>query len=241
MRDDPVAGATRSHEGRRDASLVEPIGSPFADCTQRVREILLHERLTRTPRSAVSLEKDRRRRAVLAKVFDALAQHVGIALFEDESAFSQRDRGRDQGRTRQRAVLLAHVFKTMHRAGNGDGQMPTDAEICDHIALLIEKHVGLRRERRSFPEVDKCFLPIGELNRHEAAAAEIAGRWIGHRERVTHRNGGVDRGSAALEHVDADLRREMLRGDDHAVFGCDGRGGSSLSRRLSAEADQRDE
>ena len=38
-------------------------------------------------------------------------------------------------------------------------------------------------------------------------------------ERVADRDRGVDGVAAALEHVDADLARQVLRGHDHAVLG----------------------
>ena len=80
-----------------------------------------------------------------------------------------------------------------------------------------------RGERRLFAEVDEGLAPVGELDRHEAAAAEVAGGGVDDGQRVADGDRGIDRVAAVLQHVDADLGGEMLRRDDHAVFAANGR------------------
>ena len=79
---------------------------------------------------------------------------------------------------------------------------------------------------RFFAEVEEGLAPVRQLNRHETAAAQVARRGIHHRQRIPHRNGGIDGVAAVLEHIDADMAGQMLGGDHHAVFGRDrGHGG----------------
>jgi hypothetical protein len=67
-------------------------------------------------------------------------------------------------------------------------------------------------------KIKERLSSIGKPDRHEAAAAEIAGGRIDHRERIADRNGRIDRAAAALENVDPDFRRKVLRRDDHGLF-----------------------
>jgi hypothetical protein len=73
----------------------------------------------------------------------------------------------------------------------------------------------------AFSRKSMNVAPVGELDRHEAAAAEAAGGREHHAERITDCDRGVDRVAASLQDVDADLGGEVLAGDDHAVAGAD--------------------
>ena len=57
------------------------------------------------------------------------------------------------------------------------------------------------------------------MDHHEAAAAEIAGARIGHREREAGRHRGIDRIAAAVEDLDADAGGTALLRHHHAVVG----------------------
>ncbi len=101
--------------------------------------------------------------------------------------------------------------------------MPS-AESSDFVAVGLavgtEEDIACGRERRDLAIVDRdVFVPVGEMNHHEAAAADIARARIGH----GHREAGGDRrvdGVAALPHdLGADARRNLLLRHDHAMFG----------------------
>ena len=64
-------------------------------------------------------------------------------------------------------------------------------------------------ERRGLAKVDEGLAAVGELQRHEAPAAEIARRRIDDRERITHRDRGVDRIAAAAQYIDTDTGGEL--------------------------------
>ena len=79
---------------------------------------------------------------------------------------------------------------------------------------------------------------FGEMNHHEAAAADIAGARIGHRHGKAGRDRGIDRIAALLEHIGADRGCEPFLRHHHAVFGGNrtgrigGRGRSRAARIL---------
>ena len=58
---------------------------------------------------------------------------------------------------------------------------------------------------------------FGEMDHHEAAAAEIAGHRIGHGKREADRHRGIDRVAAALEDIDADPRGAAFLRHHHAM------------------------
>ena len=90
--------------------------------------------------------------------------------------------------------------------GTADREVAARAAFRNHVALRVEIHVGVRRERRGLAKVDEGLAPVGELHRHEAAAAEIAGRRIHHRQCVADRHRRIDGIAAVPQHLDADAR-----------------------------------
>jgi hypothetical protein len=97
------------------------------------------------------------------------------------------------------------------------------AQSPDDVAVAVEVHAGRCSEWRGFAEIDERPAPIGELDGHEAAAADVAGRREDHAQCVADGNRGVDGVAALLQDIDADLGRKMLARDDHAVARSDGR------------------
>ena len=92
---------------------------------------------------------------------------------------------------------------------------------ADHVAVAVEVHVGRRGERGGLAEIDERLAAVGELDGHEAAAADVAGRGEHHAERVADGDRRVDGVAALLQDVDADLGREVLARDHHAVARAD--------------------
>ena len=67
----------------------------------------------------------------------------------------------------------------------------------------------------------KSVAPVGEVDRHEPAAADIAAARLDHGERIADRDRGVDRIAAGGENAGADRGGDVLRGHHHAVLGLD--------------------
>jgi hypothetical protein len=61
------------------------------------------------------------------------------------------------------------------------------------------------------------------MDDHESAATEIAGARIGHGHRKADGDRRIDRITASLQDIGADLRRQRLLRHRHAVLGDDSR------------------
>ena len=238
LRDQAFAGLARCHDGAADPALVEAVGAPLADLAQRLGEVILHQLLAHLVRLAV-VEEDGGRRGVLLEILGRGEQHVDVALVEREAVLGQLDRRRDQFRALHGAVLLPGVFHARNGAGHADGEVPLGGQALDDVAVLVEVHVGGGALGRRLAEIEEGLAAVGKLDGHEAAAAEIAGRRIDHGERIADRHRRVDRVAAALEHIHAHHRGQVLGGNHHPVFGGDRRHGRRAAGREGRDADRR--
>ena len=187
------------------------------------------------------VQEDRRGRRVVAEIGSGGREQRDVAVVQHEAALGEADRRRDQRAARARAVLLARIFEARDGSRHGDGEMALGAGPLDDVAGRVEIHVRGRRQRRLFAEVDEGLSPIRELDRHEAAAAQVARRGVDHREGVADGNGRVHGVAAALQHVHAHLGREGMRGHHHAVRSPDGRDGRRLRNRGQQRRQRPDE
>ena len=91
--------------------------------------------------------------------------------------------------------------------------------------------------------MSRCIF--GEMDHHEAAAADIAGAGIGDGQCETDGDCGIDRIAAAVEDLDADTRGALLLRHHHAVVRKDRRGRRAARRlgraRRFAQREQRGE
>ena len=71
--------------------------------------------------------------------------------------------------------------------------------------------------RRGLAIIDRGVFAGGEMDQHEAAAADIAGARIGHRHGEADRDRGINRIAAFLQDIDADARRQRFLRHHHAV------------------------
>jgi len=96
-------------------------------------------------------------------------------------------------------------------------EMAVHAFIADGLPLCVEKHIGARRERRFLAKVDESVSAVGQVDRHETAAAEIAAAGVRDGERVTHGYRRVHGISALTQNRGAHIGGQVLCGHDHAV------------------------
>jgi len=182
-------------------------------------EVRLHQPFAGTQGIAVGLEEylfrgrpapeprriKRRRRQRLRRDREAIAR--------------QRNRGRHQIGQREAAGT---VFLFCKRE-TGDGARDPDAErgiarfLRIGIALCVEERFAVDGLRRGFAIIDRGVAAVGEMDDHEAAAADIAGARIGHRHRKADGDRGIDRIAAFLQNVDADARRRCFLRHHHPV------------------------
>ena len=128
-------------------------------------------------------------------------------------------------------VIVPYFFRAYSKPdtvpGTPTASQPIVRQAFDDVSVLVEVHVPARRTRGLLSKIEEGLSSIGKPDRHEAAAAQIAGGRIDHGQGISHRDSRIDRTAAALENVDTDLGRKVLCGDHHALFGGHGprRGG----------------
>jgi hypothetical protein len=162
-------------------------------------------------------------------------------LLQHESALRQPDGRRHHRRALHRAVPGERQLEAGDVAGYGGGEIPLGAQAAEDVAVAIEVHVWGSGERSRFAEIDDRLAAVGELDRHEAAAADVARRWEDDAERVADADRRVDRVAATLQDVDADPRGEMLARHHHAVARADGRSRRRVCARAADEHREREQ
>ena len=231
----PLAGAARSDDRARDRALVEAGGAALRDLAQR----RARDPSARAGRRRVGLAAGLRKIAAVAgspcEVVGRRREHLGVAASSTKPCSAKRIAGAMRSARVIVPYFASAISSPATRAGHADGEVPRRGRALDRRCRRASRYMFARRgERRLLAEVDEGLAAVGELQRHEAAAAEIAGRGIDDGERVAHGDRGIDGVAAAAQDVDADFGREVLRGDDHAVLGGDRR-----HRGCSSKAEQR--
>ncbi len=86
-----------------------------------------------------------------------------------------------------------------------------------------------------------ALAPVGEMDRHEPAAADVAAARVDDGERIADRNRRIERVPTGLKHAHPDLRGQPMRRHDHAVLGLDfgSRGGTHRGRRQGQQDHRR--
>ena len=214
----------RRLDGGRDVlgghPVIERARAVARDRRQRVGKIALDQRVARLQRAAVRLEKDFRRRGPARQPGLRARQRVGDIVLDRQAGARKLDRGGHQLGQREfaGAVFRVRERQPRHRAGDADRE-PAVARLARvGLAVLVEEDVARRGGGRGLAVVDRGVdVAVGEMNQHVAAAADIAGARIGHGERKSGGDRGVDRVAAPLQHVGTDACRARLLRDHHAV------------------------
>ena len=236
--DQATAALAGFDDGRADPALVEAVDAAVADRPERAGQVPLHQFLADLERLAPVQENARGGR-IFVEVSRCGLENLDIALVQRKAFFGQRNGRAQQCGAIHRAIFLARVFHPGHAAGHADGQVALGAQALDHVALLVQVHVGGRGQRCFFAEIEKRLAAVRQLHGHETAAREIARGRIHHGQCITHGHSGVDRVAAALEHVDSDPGGQVLGGDHHPVFGGDRRNGCGMRLHVCARKQAR--
>ncbi len=105
-----------------------------------------------------------------------------------------------------------------HRAGHADRERGIARLARVGFAVGVEEDFARGRGRRGLAIVDGgVYAAVGEMDEHVAAAADIAGARIGHRQCKAGRHRGVDGVAAVLQDLDADARGARLLRHHHAL------------------------
>ncbi len=214
-------------DGRRDRTVIKRVSTAIADGLQGPGKILLLQAISRHERRAV-VQKNRRNIRAGAKCLSTLHQDIDIAPGQNETVRCKANRRRDERRAGQGSVFLARHFQAHHRARNSDRQITIHAAVLDDGPLRIEEHVRTGCQRRLFAEIDEGIAAVGQVNGHEAAAAQIAAAGMRHRQGVSHRDRGVHGVATLAQYHGSDVRGFMLSAHHHALarFQFEGGGGA---------------
>ena len=79
--------------------------------------------------------------------------------------------------------------------------------------------MALAASGRGLAEIDERLPPVGQVDRHEPAAADIAAAGVDDGERIADRNRRIDRVAAGLEDVHPDFGGQPMRRYHHPVLG----------------------
>ena len=157
--------------------------------------------------------------------FARLRQRVGKIVLDLKSLFREIDRRCDQLGEREFAGSIFRMSQRKARdsAGNADGERTVARFFRIGISLRIEKHCLACRSWRGLAVINSEIAVIpGEMNHHEATAADVAGPWIGDCHRETDGDRGVDGIAAAIKKFNADAGGAFFLCDNQAVAGDDG-------------------
>ena len=207
----------------RNLSFVKNVGPVLGDGCQRTPQIFLNQAIPGLQWRPILAQENACRLRILPDPLDRRIEDVGIAAIEHKPFAGQPDRWRHNLSAIEFAVFAQRRIEAQHRPRHADGPITVQARILDNVAARIEVHVGRRRRRRLFAEVEEDVAPIGQVNRHEPAATNIPATRIDDRLRITNRHRGIDGIAAHLEDVHTDFRGQMLGGHHHPVFFFNGR------------------
>ena len=219
-RHQPAGRADRSGDLLGDRPFVEGARPVARDGIKRARQIALHQAVAAPERLAVAAQKNLRGGGPAREHRLRVRQRVGEIVVDQDAVARHHDGRRDQVAELEfpRAILLMRQRQARHSAGHADRGAELAQLFHVGLAALVEISVWLGRGRRGLAIVDrKLLIAFGEMDQHEAAAADVAGARIGNGHRKADRDRGVDRVAAALEHLDADPRGAFFLRHHHAV------------------------
>jgi hypothetical protein len=141
------------------------------------------------------------------------------AVVHGEAVLGERDGRREQlgPGLLLGAELLVELPEARDTAGDADR---LDALACLglRLAVGVDVHVVGRGGGGRLAEVERAGLAL-DAHDGEASAADVAGGGVGDREREGGRDRGIGGVAAGGEDVAADVGRDGVVGDDHAVLG----------------------
>ncbi len=209
-RDDPVG----------DRPAIECVRAVAGDGGEGLGKVALHQGRAGTERAAVGAEENLGAGGPARQPRSRARQRVRDIVLDRNAVARQRDRRRDQLAEREdaRAVFRMREREAGDRAGHADGERGVARLARVRFAPLVEEDVARDRGRRGLAIVDRGVeVAVREVDHHVAAAADIAGARIGHRQRKAGRHRGIDRVAAALQDVDADACRARFLRHHHTV------------------------
>jgi hypothetical protein len=120
------------------------------------------------------------------------------------------------------AEVLLRVRQSGNRAGNTRSLIADQRHIGNHVAFGVEVHITAGSGWCHFAVIEEVGFTILFSDQHKAAAAYVASRGIDDRQGKANGYSCVDCIATLFENGDASIRRFVVDGDDHGVFGACG-------------------
>ena len=135
-------------------------------------------------------------------------------------AVGEGDRRLHQRRPREPPEARVELPHSRDGAGSGHRAV-ADQHVLGDVPLGVQVHVAVGGERRPAAEVERHRFAVGHPHHQEPVAGDVAGFRIHHRERERNRDRRIGGVAARLQDLDADLARQRIGRDHHAVVGDD--------------------
>ena len=136
----------------------------------------------------------------------------------DEAPAGEADRGGEVLAPGELAEAAMGFGEPPHRAGGAGGLAADETERGDGLALAVEVHVSRCGGGRGLAIVEEVGLAV-DIDRHEPAAAQVAGFRVGDGEGEGFGDGGVDRIAALLQDLLGGGGAEPVRRGDRGGAG----------------------
>ena len=137
-----------------------------------------------------------------------------------------RGRRRQQLGPRQLAEAFMGFPQPQHGARHAGGATAHQAEILDHFAFLVQIHSFAGGLGRHFAVVEEIGFAV-DVQRHKAAATDIAGFRVGDRQGKGGGDRRINRVAAGLQNVRGDFCAILIRSGDRAGAQIGGKGGGN--------------
>ena len=164
----------------------------------------------------------------------AAVEAPGDPVGEDEAVLGKIDGGLDDLRHAHGTVFLQGQGESGRGARDADGQVMNtvgvgmkgrtvrpgegNGRIHGTVPVFVQVHPGMSLARRFLAVIDRYGRSVGQTYDHEPATADVAGRWMGHRQGQSEPHGGVDGVTALLQDICGDLRGQGFHGNRHAFL-----------------------
>ena len=198
-RDQAIAAFHLRHDQAGRLAAVEIIGPQFRDAPQCLAEFGLPERSLSGDTAETGVEVGRVAEPILLRM-DVVDQR-----FRGQKPFLRQSDGRhNEIFPVQLAVALVGFPQSGNGAGHAGSLCADQAGVFDHLAMFVEIHITVRRERRGFPVIEERGHAV-HVDHHEAAAADIAGVDECHRHGEADGDGRIDSVAASPQYLLGDL------------------------------------
>nr|GEU28087.1 hypothetical protein [Tanacetum cinerariifolium] len=199
--------------GARIKSL-DAAGGQFA---VRARQVRVAQHAARCRRLAMfQIERGGGREfAELVAVDVHQVREIGV---DGEAVGGHRDGGRKDLPERHRAVAVQRLVPAAHRAGHAHRHAAGYHGVEIDRLAMVEKDERRKAGGRRFAVVDGDHaLVLGQVDHHEAAAADAAAERIGHAQRGCRRHGRIDGVAAPVQDGDGGPGRRLADGGHRAA------------------------